>query len=451
MKPVITYLLEGVAIAFVSKYLLGGGTTIKELFLISVTVTAALYVLDQFSPEVSRGTRQGAGFGIGANLVGGGDSLLESMDDPVAVNYYKNDRHFNTLATLENNCDAKEETVSGIEEENALTGSVQALPPQVNTLERFMDDKMAINYYANDRTPQPKSDGLLERFAQTGGADSIEPFNKSDSGLNGVSITEPFETGITAGERGLVYGTLKVEPQQEHLSRLQTTVYSGDLVNITDKVDNELILLDNSQFVRPVSMSKKTGLDNKLFKLRLQLVNGHSSLKMAPVRFGDPVYIVYNNDDAETVYLSHNGDLSNMKSNKDNVFELVDSAKPTSRDPVTFESDVLIRRAVEGEELRYLQNDLDNKKVKTTIDLLNATKYKLVPVKGCGPLWRFDSDTRTSNVYNPSQVRDMIDNKTQILRKDNIALKTELESVKLKLKKSGTLLQEYGLTGEENV
>ena len=43
---------------------------IEEVLMIAVTAAAVFALLDMYSPSIGASMRQGAGFGLGANLVG---------------------------------------------------------------------------------------------------------------------------------------------------------------------------------------------------------------------------------------------------------------------------------------------------------------------------------------------------------------------------------------------
>jgi hypothetical protein len=69
IQDLIKYLLEGAAVAFVAYYLTGRNTNVNEIMVIAITAAAVYAVLDMFIPTAAAGARQGAGFGIGYNLV----------------------------------------------------------------------------------------------------------------------------------------------------------------------------------------------------------------------------------------------------------------------------------------------------------------------------------------------------------------------------------------------
>jgi len=73
IKDLIKYALEGIAVAVVAFYIPKRKTDINEVLLIAATAAISFLVLDQFAPLVGVGARQGTGFGIGYNMVGGAD------------------------------------------------------------------------------------------------------------------------------------------------------------------------------------------------------------------------------------------------------------------------------------------------------------------------------------------------------------------------------------------
>jgi hypothetical protein len=66
----IKYLVEGLAVAVAAFWLPKSQLGFHEVVMIALTAAATLAILDLLAPAVGAGTRQGAGFGIGATLVG---------------------------------------------------------------------------------------------------------------------------------------------------------------------------------------------------------------------------------------------------------------------------------------------------------------------------------------------------------------------------------------------
>jgi hypothetical protein len=71
VKRAIKYLVEGLAVA-VAAYVIpkGKGLSFDEVALIALTAAATFSILDTYIPSMGVTARTGAGFGIGANMVG---------------------------------------------------------------------------------------------------------------------------------------------------------------------------------------------------------------------------------------------------------------------------------------------------------------------------------------------------------------------------------------------
>ena len=67
---VVKYVLEGLAVAVAAFVLPGKTLKFSEVAMIALVASATFAVLDIYAPSVGSSARTGAGFGIGANLVG---------------------------------------------------------------------------------------------------------------------------------------------------------------------------------------------------------------------------------------------------------------------------------------------------------------------------------------------------------------------------------------------
>uniref|UniRef100_A0A6C0EJG9 Uncharacterized protein n=1 Tax=viral metagenome TaxID=1070528 RepID=A0A6C0EJG9_9ZZZZ len=70
VKRAIKYLIEGGAVAVAAYYIPKKQMNVEEIIMIAVTAAATFALLDMYAPSISNAARQGAGFGIGANLTG---------------------------------------------------------------------------------------------------------------------------------------------------------------------------------------------------------------------------------------------------------------------------------------------------------------------------------------------------------------------------------------------
>ncbi len=70
VKRVVKYLIEGVVVAIVAFSLPKQTLNIEEITIIGLVAALTFSILDVFVPAMGATARTGAGFGIGANLVG---------------------------------------------------------------------------------------------------------------------------------------------------------------------------------------------------------------------------------------------------------------------------------------------------------------------------------------------------------------------------------------------
>ena len=70
VRRVIKYLVEGLMVAIAAYAIPKRSLNIEEIALIALTAAATFSILDTYIPTMGVSARSGAGFGIGANLVG---------------------------------------------------------------------------------------------------------------------------------------------------------------------------------------------------------------------------------------------------------------------------------------------------------------------------------------------------------------------------------------------
>ena len=70
VKRTIKYLVEGVMVAIAAYAIPKRSLNLDEVALIALTAAATFSILDTYIPSMAISARTGAGFGIGANLVG---------------------------------------------------------------------------------------------------------------------------------------------------------------------------------------------------------------------------------------------------------------------------------------------------------------------------------------------------------------------------------------------
>ena len=70
VKRAIKYLVEGIMVAIVAFVIPQKPLKLDEIAIIALMAAATFSILDTFVPSMGASARSGAGFGIGANLVG---------------------------------------------------------------------------------------------------------------------------------------------------------------------------------------------------------------------------------------------------------------------------------------------------------------------------------------------------------------------------------------------
>ena len=70
VRRAIKYVVEGLMVALAAYAIPNRSMNLDEIALIALTAAATFAVLDTYLPSIAVSARSGAGFGIGANLVG---------------------------------------------------------------------------------------------------------------------------------------------------------------------------------------------------------------------------------------------------------------------------------------------------------------------------------------------------------------------------------------------
>ena len=70
LKRAIKYLVEGLMVAIAAFAIPKRSLDVDEISLIALTAAATFSILDTWIPAMGHSARSGAGFGIGANMVG---------------------------------------------------------------------------------------------------------------------------------------------------------------------------------------------------------------------------------------------------------------------------------------------------------------------------------------------------------------------------------------------
>jgi ABC-type Co2+ transport system permease subunit len=70
LTRLVKYFVEGLMVAVAAFFIPKRKADLEEVVMIALTAAATFALLDMYAPSVGHSVRQGAGFGIGANLVG---------------------------------------------------------------------------------------------------------------------------------------------------------------------------------------------------------------------------------------------------------------------------------------------------------------------------------------------------------------------------------------------
>ena len=70
LRKVVKYLVRGIMVAIAAYAIPKKALNVDEILLIALTAAATFSILDTYVPSMAVSARSGAGFGIGANLVG---------------------------------------------------------------------------------------------------------------------------------------------------------------------------------------------------------------------------------------------------------------------------------------------------------------------------------------------------------------------------------------------
>ena len=70
VKRIIKYLVEGLMVAIAAYAIPKRSLNVEEIILIALTAAATFSILDTYIPSMGVSARSGAGFGIGAKLIG---------------------------------------------------------------------------------------------------------------------------------------------------------------------------------------------------------------------------------------------------------------------------------------------------------------------------------------------------------------------------------------------
>jgi hypothetical protein len=411
---ILKYLLEALAIAFVAKYVVGKGGDLKDVLLLTVTITVALITLDKFAPDVAMFTRQGAGFGTGFKLQGGGDQEagcggcmvsavgggVEPMDDPVAMDYYDNnyvptgnvgpddERHaiYDTLISTHLG------GAGGLQQAMGTQRTLRGQAHDSQSVQQAMGTQRTLRGQAHDS----QSGGGLQQAmgtqrtlrgqahdSQSGGSlGEGAPLSYSKGSLQ-VNVLDRFIDDRMAMDcrNGQTHAYMTVD-WPNNAQQMQNPLYSGDIINIGTSTGEKMVLLEGSH----ITAVKSAPLNDRLFKLRF--VKSNPSQKQ--IFQGQAINIAYNDDKAQTVLLNHDGGLNMLKNQKDTMFELQSANESVIQGstliPINKDTDVIIV-AHKGKKREYLKFNQGDRRIGLTSNKEEATRFIIYGHEGTDQGW----------------------------------------------------------------
>lgn len=165
VQVLIKYFLEGLAVALAAFFIPQKKMDVTEILIIALTAAAVLSILDNFSPTIATGVRQGSGFGIGLNQVGWN----------LAGGYADQNKKIKCTCTVDKNdfCGPSPVPPTQNEEEERPTGDNASDKDSVGS-----NDKLS-GGYADPQEPGLYTDGTepKEGFDNNQSNDSVEPFS----------------------------------------------------------------------------------------------------------------------------------------------------------------------------------------------------------------------------------------------------------------------------------
>jgi len=70
VRRIVKYLVEGLMVAIAAYAIPKKSMNLEEIALLALVAAATFSILDTYIPSIGSSARSGAGFGIGANMVG---------------------------------------------------------------------------------------------------------------------------------------------------------------------------------------------------------------------------------------------------------------------------------------------------------------------------------------------------------------------------------------------
>jgi hypothetical protein len=356
MIQVVKYLLEGLAVALASHLVAGNKLDIKEIALLGVTAAAIFLVLEHFSPSIAASARQGAGFGIGHNLVNEGyhDGPGLEVGHQHGGYYYDDEEDEispgpDPVAPEAPSANTPYKLVDGIYSAKVL-------------LAGFNENAKAYNNDANCKSQSSYPWGG-NAGGQSGGA------GEEASEMEAVVAPQTQEEAETEAQQA-------PQIERDDNYRKADALYSGDLIDLT--ADGNYIQRGtiDSQIIFDKALAK---VGTNLSKLRL-VHPKHSSTKQTILTYGEPVYVMHNayfNNMNQGKFIKYG---EKLQSHQDGplfrAFKIYDADNKEKKGPIEPGTELYICRGDQEGDNVYLKVESD-KTVTSKNPTSSATRFTI--------------------------------------------------------------------------
>jgi len=406
MSQIVKFLLEGLAVSMASHLVAGNKLNVQEIILLGLTAAAVFMVLEFYAPSIVAGARQGAGFGIGMNMVGGGteesaeaihvpeesvpDSPYKLIDGMYARKVLL--AGFNQNAKAANDCDVYYPWSIDVQTGGEAGTQTRMVIDGLYTLEvpisyTGVHRNTTISIHngtglADDTSIEiellPSKMATFTMSSRTIHAEIIRDTSISaydqylipyDDGLEYIKLT------LIAEPTHQTESTEQPQQSQETQDRRSDALYSGDLIDIMVDGDYMQRGATDSQIIfdRPIPK-----VITNLSKLRL-VHPDHSPTQQTVLNYGETVYIMHNayvNNQNQPKFIKYGERLqSHQDGTSFHAFKIYDANNRNKRGAIEPGAEIYLCRG-EGEHMHLRVED--DKTVSSNNDIDAATRFKII-------------------------------------------------------------------------
>ena len=395
------YLLEGLAVSFASTLISKNKLNIKEIVMLGLTAAATFIVLDYFSPTITIGARQGAGFGLGHKLV------TEGMD---------NESEESDTESEESDTESEEsDTESDTESEESDTES-EELDTDSNVIDsNVINSNVIDSIHSNPQVPYIQSqpyklvDGQYSHKVLLAGYNNrVKAYNNKNNHtslaswpFNATNISSNVQSGGWAGEEALETNAQATETNtqapetnaqapetnaQSPETNAQATetntqatetavdmvidrayrkanyLYSGDLIDLKQ---GDLVLQRGTIDSQIIFGKALPTVSTNLSKLRF-VHPKHKASQQTVLNYNEPVYLMHNAYFNNTNQVKHIKYGERLQSHQDGpLFRtyIISDAHNTRTGPIELGSEIILSRGDQEGDKIYLKIEDSDKTI----------------------------------------------------------------------------------------